>query len=70
MPHQIVQKTVEQLKALGAEEIGSFDIRQKSKGYGFDAKLDPNMDERFRKSIKKMEGDEFNPNFYVDEIDS
>ena len=38
------------------------------KGYGFEAKMDPEMDERFRKSIKKMEGDEYNPNFFVDEI--
>ena len=70
MPHEIVKKTVEQLKALGAEEIGYFDIRSKSKGYGFDAKADPNMEERFRKTLRKMEGDEYNPNFYVDEIDA
>lgn len=38
------------------------------RGYGFEAKADPEMDERFRKSMKKMEGDEYNPNFYVDEM--
>jgi hypothetical protein len=26
------------------------------------------MEERFRKSMRKMEGDEYNPNFFVDEI--
>ena len=26
------------------------------------------MEERFRKTMRKLEGDEYNPNFYVDEI--
>ena len=59
---------MEQLKALGAVKIGSFDIGHKSKGYGFDVKMDPDMDERFRKSMKKMEGDEYKSNFFVDKI--
>ena len=69
LPPELMSKTIQQLKALGAEDVGSFDwdprTRAMTENKSIDIIDDEESSERTRKVMHAMENDE---DFYVDSL--
>ena len=71
MPPELVGKTLNELKAMGAIELGNVDFRSSKKWSGMSKDMtydSPDADENLRKSLKEIE--EEDPDYFTDNIES
>lgn len=71
MPPELIGKTLKELKAMGAKELGNVDFRSSKKWSGMSKDLtfdSPEIDERLRKSLSEMEQED--PDYFTDNLES
>jgi hypothetical protein len=72
MPPELIGKTIQQLKALGAEELGSFGFdpatRAMTELRSADGLSGIDRDEEARKSLRALDDDDFDSDHFLDDL--
>jgi hypothetical protein len=71
MPPELIGKTLAELKSMGATQIATIDTRSDVKFsgmVGMDTQLSPEAEENLRLSLKEMEDEDFDPDYFVDSL--
>jgi hypothetical protein len=71
-PPELVGKTIEQIKAMGAEEIGHIDFKPKKNAFGIhpdvSPTLAPDQEEEMRKALRELENEDDDPEYFLDDM--